>query len=61
MKGSVHKRIEAIDKMQEKGGPRVALLNLADASASGANLQGYTPLLLSRISSSSTYQLQYSH
>ena len=39
VKGSIHKRIEAIDKMQEKGGPRVALLNLADESAAGANLQ----------------------
>ena len=40
VKGSIHKRIEAIDRMQEKGGPRVALLNLADESAAGANLQG---------------------
>ena len=39
VKGSIHKRIEAIDRMQEKGGPRVALLNLADESAAGANLQ----------------------
>ena len=39
VKGNIHKRVEAIDKMQEKGGPRVALLNLADESAAGANLQ----------------------
>jgi len=38
VKGSVHAKTKALDQMQEKGGPRVLLLNLADESASGANL-----------------------
>ena len=38
VKGSVHSKTKALDSMQEVGGPRVILLNLADESASGANL-----------------------
>ena len=38
VKGSVHTKTKALDSMQEEGGPRVILLNLADESASGANL-----------------------
>jgi len=38
VKGSVHTKTKALDAMQEVGGPRVLLLNLADESASGANL-----------------------
>ena len=38
VRGSVHTKTKALDSMQEAGGPRVILLNLADESASGANL-----------------------
>jgi len=40
VKGSVHTKTKALDLMQQEGAgsPRVILLNLADESASGANL-----------------------
>lgn len=38
VKGSVHSKTKALDSMQQEGGPRVMLLNLADESASGASV-----------------------
>lgn len=38
VRGTVIQKTKVMDSMQEEGGPRVLLLNLADESASGANL-----------------------